>query len=230
MNKMMVGVGVIVVLIVIVLAVYLVGSIGSGAATTSSPSSTLNPSAPTTIPNAVNTTPPTSIANQSGNQSTQTVPPTSISNQGGGAGTTPGGTKPGCSATSGYVCTNASYSISNSVATIWATVGQNTGEEWSSFAVGYAPAGTKTVGGIPQNITFYIVNGSSTTSNVGTSLQSGSVVKIEAYNGVGLGSATSGVLWACYVNSGLLYAGHTCFAQGGGAPFYVQLGALNLTS
>ncbi len=133
-----------------------------------------------------------------------------------------------------FTCSNATYlySPSNSVSDLYISLGQNTGQEWSSFGVGYAPLGTTFAGGVPQ-ITWYTANYSSA-SNVGASLQSGQVVTVKPDNaetGNGLNVSTKGTVWVCFVNSGLVYVGSTCQPNGGGSAVatYVQIGALATT-
>ncbi len=132
----------------------------------------------------------------------------------------------GCTASKYFMCNNATYEYpGTTISYINATIGQNTSEGWSSFGVGYAPQGTAISGGIPH-ITFYTPNDSS--NNVGPSLKTGSTIKVKIpVNGTG--ASTTGTVWACYVNSGVLYVGNGCLTSGGVPATYVAIGILNLT-
>ena len=80
----------------------------------------------------------------------------------------------GCTSAKYFTCKNATYSNSASnVSYINFSIGQDTGQLWSSFGIGYAPQGTAISGGIPH-IRFYTPNDSA--NNVGPSLASGSSV------------------------------------------------------
>ena len=186
-----------VVLVIIVVAVVYIAGFGMRAAAPAT--STLNTSAPTTI-----------------YQST-TVP---LSNN-----SIVSASQYGCTAAKYFMCTNAIYSNSASnVSYISANVGQETGQSWSSFGVGFAPQGTALSGDIPR-ITFYTPNDSS--NNVGPSLASGSSVNVRIpVNGTA--SSTTGTIWACYVNSGVLYIGNGCTTSGGAPATYVVIGTANL--
>jgi hypothetical protein len=131
----------------------------------------------------------------------------------------------GCTAAKYFTCKNATYSNSASnVSYINVSVGQDTGQLWSSFGIGYAPQGTAISGGIPH-IRFYTPNDSA--NNVGPSLASGSSVNARIpVNGTS--SSTTGTIWACYVNSGILYIGNGCTTSGGAPATYVAIGTVNL--
>ena len=190
-------IGAAVVLVIIVVAVVYIAGFGMRAAAPTT--STLNTSTPTTI-----------------YQST-TVP---LSNN-----SIVSASQYGCTAAKYFMCTNATYSNSaSSVSYISANVGQETGQSWSSFGVGFAPQGTTLSGGIPH-ITFYTPNDSA--NNVGPSLASGSSVNVRIpVNGTA--SSTTGTIWACYVNSGVLYIGNGCTTSGGAPATYVVIGTANL--
>ena len=187
----------VVLLAVIIVAVFYITGLGTHAAAPSS--SVSNASAPTTI-----------------YQST-TVP---LSNN-----SIVSTSQYGCTAAKYFTCANATYSNSASnVSYISADIGQETGQLWSSFGVGFAPQGTALSGGIPH-ITFYTPNDSS--DNVGPSLASGSSVNVRIpVNGTA--SSTAGTIWACYVNSGILYIGNGCTTSGGVPATYVVIGTANL--
>jgi hypothetical protein len=131
----------------------------------------------------------------------------------------------GCTAAKYFTCKNATYSNSASnVSYINVSVGQDTGQLWSSFGIGYAPQGTAISGGIPH-IRFYTPNDSA--NNVGPSLASGSSVNARIpVNGTA--TSTTGTIWACYVNSGILYIGNGCTTSGGAPATYVAIGTVNL--
>ena len=149
---------------------------------------------------------------------------------------------PSCSALPGYSCsyesctsTNSSLSCSNSTYTnstsdayLWATISQDTGREWSGYGVAFAPEGTRIVGGTPQGVTYYTADYASS-SNVGTSLQSGGNatirIDISKVNGV-YPSALNGTLWVCYSNSGILYVGNGCTTSSGLPARYVEVGTI----
>ena len=131
----------------------------------------------------------------------------------------------GCTAARYFICTNATYSNSASnVSYISAGVGQETGQSWSSFGVGFAPQGTALSGGVPH-IMFYTPNDSA--NNVGPSLASGSSVGVRIPVN-GMAASTTGTIWACYVNSGILYIGNGCTTSGGVPATYVVIGTANL--
>jgi hypothetical protein len=138
-------------------------------------------------------------------------------------------------ANSTFACSNATYiySPTTNVTDLYLTFSQNTGREWSSFGVGYAPLGTKYNGGVPE-ITWYTANYSSK-SNVGTELSSNQSVFVKADNnesGDAFGSTADGAVWACFVNSGLVYVGNSgCLPNGGGSAVatYVEIGTVSET-
>jgi len=134
----------------------------------------------------------------------------------------------GCTASNYFTCSNVVYSYAgaNAVSHINATVGQDTGQGWSGFGIGYAPEGAAVSGGIPE-IMFYTASDS--VNNVGTSLATGTWVNI-TIPVTKLGASTIGTLWVCYVNSGTLYIGNGCTTSGGSPATYQVLGKVNLTS
>ncbi len=149
---------------------------------------------------------------------------------------------PSCSAQPGYncayescmpsnsslSCSNSTYTNSSSEAYLWTTISQDTGREWSGYGVAFAPAGTKIVGGTPQGVTYYTANYASS-SNVGTSLQSGSNatvrILVQKVNG-SYPRALNGTLWVCYSNSGILYVGNGCTTSSGLPARYVEVGTI----
>lgn len=149
---------------------------------------------------------------------------------------------PSCSAAPGYSCTyencastnsslscsNSTYTNSTSKAYLWVTISQDTGQEWSGYGVAFAPTGTKIVSGTPQGITYYTADYASS-SNVGTSLQSGDNatvrITIQKTNGA-YPNALSGTIWACYSNSGILYVGNGCTTSSGLPARYVETGSI----
>jgi hypothetical protein len=136
-----------------------------------------------------------------------------------------------CTPTAGYTCDNVTYSYlqTQNISFMWATISQESGRQWSGFGVGYAPLGTAMSGGIPE-IAFNTANASST-SNVGTLLQSGQNVTVMVDRGEkGIGALTTGTIWVCYVNSGTLYVGNGCTTAAGVAATYVEIGIVNATS
>ena len=139
---------------------------------------------------------------------------------------------PGCTAGSGFSCSNLNYKYNsaNNTWTMSVVVGQSTGSQWSGFGVGYAPKGTPASSGSPPQIAFFTANASSS-NGVGTLLQSGATSPPIALSGKGGGSTTSGTLWACYVGSGTLYVGPAgCTTSGGQPAQYLQIATINATS
>ena len=129
-----------------------------------------------------------------------------------------------------FTCSNATYlySPSTNESMLFVTFSQKTGREWSGFGVAYVPSTTKIVSGTPQNTVWYSENYTSK-NNVGTSLQSNTLVNVLADNnekGVGFGATVNGTVWACFTNSGLVYVGNSCIVNGGGSavPTYVEIG------
>jgi hypothetical protein len=138
-------------------------------------------------------------------------------------------------ANSVFACSNATYlySPATNMTDLYLNFSQNTGQEWSSFGVGYAPLGTKYNGGVPE-IAWYTANYSSK-SNVGTSLasnQSAFVKADDSESGDAFGPTADGSVWACFVNSGLVYVGSGgCLPNGGGSAVatYVEIGTVSET-
>ena len=226
MNKAAsIGAVVVVILIVVGIAVYL-GTPKSPVFTSTVVSSTGNG----------NTGNSTGVVT-AGTTAASTTPPTTLANA----------TKPAiCSKYPGYVCaavtctpsnstftcSNATYlySPSTNATELFFTFSQKTGREWSSFGVAYAPSGTKIISGTPQNVVWYSANYSAK-NNVGTSLQSNTLVNVLADNGekgAGFGPTVNGTVWACFTNSGLVYVGNSCIVNGGGSavPTYVKIGTV----
>lgn len=132
----------------------------------------------------------------------------------------------GCAATTYYGCNNASYSIVNGNASLKVTISQNTGQLWSGYGIGYAPVNSSSSGGVPKIVFYTNATGG---SNAGSSLPSGVPVTLVIPT-LGTNTTTVGALWACYVNSGVLYVGNGCTPQAGVAATYVEIAKLNLTS
>lgn len=213
MANNLIYVGVVVIIILIVAGVVLLGS-GSS----SSQASTSTVAASTVAPASSQTTQPSTtiapVSTVNPYNTTTTVVPSNI--------TVSNSTTSGCTATTYYTCSNFTFSASK----ITATIGENTGLNWSSFGVGYAPQGTAISSGTPTDIAFYSAN-TSATNNVGTSLLSGSTANIQIPVS---STSTVGTLWVCYVNSGLVYVGSSgCIANGGGSavPTYVEIATVN---
>ncbi len=131
-------------------------------------------------------------------------------------------TPTGCTATKYFICRNLTFTSSE----LTVTIGQKTGLNWSSFGLGYAPAGTPINSGVPQGVTFYTANASSS-RNVGTSLSNNATVTVQLP--ISELNATKGALWVCYLNSGLVYVGNGCIANAGGSgvPSYIEIATVN---
>ena len=191
---------VVAIVMVLVLAVVLLGNNShapSSTATTVGSSASQNTSTGTSTVNPYNTT------------TTAVVTNTTVSNSTASSG---------CTAGKYYTCTGPIFAKSS----FTVTVGQDTGLNWSSFGIAFAPNGTSISSGVPSGIVFYSANTSST-SNVGTSLPNGSTVNVTlplAYANI-----TAGSIWVCYTNSGLVYVGNGCIANGGGSKVatYVEI-------
>jgi uncharacterized protein (UPF0333 family) len=217
-NMTYIGIGVLVVIIIVGALLFTGGS--SAAKTTattaqtaaSSQATTMAPVTSAMMENQTNTT----ATNNTYNSTTTIVS---------GNTTTSTSTK-GCAASKYFTCSNVGYANGN----LSLSITQDTGTSWSAFGVAYAPAGTPISQGTPTNVTFYLVNQSST-SNVGASLAQNTTATISVPV-KGAPSLVNGAIWVCYVNSGLVYVGNGCIANGGGGgvPTYVQVATINLTS
>lgn len=210
MNKMIyVGVAIV---IVIIAGVLLLGS-GGSSANTSTVNQSATSAATTAATSTATTAATTSISTTINVYNTTTTTVSTSFNS--------SSVPSGCTASKYYTCTGLAYS--NSVIT--ATIGEDTGQNWSSYGIAYAPQGTPISEGVPTGIPFYTANATST-SNVGTSLLSGSTAAftIPVSNG---GSSVLGTLWVCYVNSGILYVGNGCTSSGGVPATYVEIGTVN---
>lgn len=134
----------------------------------------------------------------------------------------------GCTAQTYYTCSNFTYSYAPASKTynFSATISQNTGTSWSGFGIGFAPQGTVASQGVPE-IAFYALN-SSSTNPVGPALLPNKLAHIWLS---GSGNATTvGTLWACFVNSGLVYVGKSgCVGQGGVAAQYAEIATIRVS-
>ncbi len=210
-----------VVLIIIAILVFVGGAVSEQSSqTAASTQTTVNLQSTTAISQNSSTTSTTTVKSTGNNtykSTTTMLPSNSIVT----------GARPGCTAADYFGCTNASYSVSSNSAMLTLRITQNTGTSWSGFGVGFAPNGTGLNGGIPA-ITFYTSNASST-SNVGTGLASASPITLQIP--VKSSSKTAlGMIWVCYVNSGILYVGNGCTTSGSIPATYEVVGVVNLTS
>jgi len=134
---------------------------------------------------------------------------------------------------SSFTCANASYGYeaSKNISELSLSVGQNTGTGWSGFGVAWVPTGTAMSGGVPQ-ATFYVADNS--TSNVGTSLQSGQSTFVQlgesALGAKGAAELGSGTIWVCYINSGTLYVGSGCLTSNHQPAQYAEVASINVSS
>ena len=131
------------------------------------------------------------------------------------------------SVNSSFTCTGASFGYSKNMSELSLSVGQNTGSDWSGFGVAFVPTGTAMDEGVPQGVTFYVADNSS--SNVGTSLQNGQSTFVQfgqqALGGYGT-TLRNGSIWVCYINSGTLYVANGCTSSGGSPAQYAEVGTV----
>lgn len=222
MNKL-VYVGVAIIVIIIVAAVALAYK-GSPATTTVAATTAASGSGGTGNTSSSNATTAATVATTASKATTVAAAPST---------TVPAGTVLCTPVNSTYSCSSVTYTYASNGSTVMTlTMEQKTGQEWSSFGVGYAPTGTKYLYGQPQ-IVWYSANYSSK-ANYGTSLQSGVPVVVRTDNGESgssFGPVANGTIWACYTNSGLMYVGNQCQTNGGGSAVatYVKIGTITTT-
>jgi hypothetical protein len=138
-----------------------------------------------------------------------------------------------CIASSGYYCQNPTYfhgTLAASPATagnILVTVGQNTGQTWTTANFVFVPAGTPSTAGVPDISFNGIPSGAPQPANTAyalTGLISGQQVKVYLPNNalvgpatVTLGTSASGAIWAQYTTAGP-----------GSTALYAQVATLNI--
>ncbi len=126
---------------------------------------------------------------------------------------------------SSFSCSNVTFATSNNVTNVRALIGQSMGSDWSGFGIGFAPNGTRLSGGVPL-IKFYSTN---STNPTGGNRSTGGSVNMLIYSGSNFTGPVSGTIWACYVNSGILYVVNGCTTTGGSPAQYVKIGTVKVS-
>ncbi len=102
-----------------------------------------------------------------------------------------------CTANQGFYCNGLNYSEHTGNLTV--TIGQNTGQTWVGWAIGYAPNVTNATTGTPM-IKFSAASSSPTLySGQKAGIPSG--ILSVSKSGTTLGTFTFGSLWICYTKS-----------------------------
>jgi hypothetical protein len=132
-----------------------------------------------------------------------------------------------CVANTGFYCSDLKYL--HVTGNLIVTVGQNTGDSWSAWAIGYAPNGTETLSGIPKIRFSAVPNSSKLYSGQRINITS-DILSVSSPKTT-IGMYTSGGIWVCFskANNVTIIGGiGGCTPQGNSSAkvYYVEIATL----